>query len=153
MKGLINLDNIEIKKMYLQDLDSISNILTSEFDDFWNYNILKSELENENSIYLVAKINEEIIGFAGIWIILDEAHITNIVTKKTYRKKGIANKLLMELIQICNNLNLKSITLEVNENNYPAINLYEKLKFKNVGLRKNYYKNTENAKIMTLKLF
>ena len=140
----------QISNMTISDLDSISNILYSDFDDFWSYSIFKQELENENSHYLVAKINEEIVGFAGIWISIDEAHITNIVTKKSYRKNGIGNLLLNSLINLCNNLKMNSITLEVNESNEPAISLYKKFGFKNLGIRKKYYNNSENAIIMTL---
>ena len=140
---------IDITKMELSDLDSISDILTSEFDDFWNYNIFKNELCNENSKYLVAKQNNEIVGFAGIWIAIDEAHITNIVTKKNLRNCGIGSLLLKNLINLCTNSNLKSITLEVNENNLPAIKLYENFGFINLGIRKNYYKNFQNAIIMS----
>ena len=58
------------------------------FDDFWNYNILKDELLAENSKYIIALSNNEIVGFAGIKILLDEADIMNIVTKKIYKKQG-----------------------------------------------------------------
>ena len=135
--------------MTINDLDKIANILNSEFDDFWNYNVFKSELENKNSKYIVAKINDKIVGFAGIWIAIDEAHITNIVTKKINRNTGIGKILLKNLINLCISLNLNSITLEVKESNIPAIKLYEKFEFKNLGIRKNYYNNTENAIIMT----
>lgn len=140
---------IEITKMTLSHLDKIKDILNSEFDDFWNYNVFKSELQNENSKYIVAIINNEIVGFAGIWIAIDEAHITNIVTKKSYRNQGIGKTLLDNLIILSDSLNLNSITLEVRESNTPAIKLYEKFDFKNLGVRKNYYKNNENAIIMT----
>ena len=85
---------IKISKMNIDDLNKISPVLLTEFDDFWNYNIFKSELENENSKYVVAKNNDEIVGFAGIWISIDEAHVTNIVTKKDLRKNGIGSILL-----------------------------------------------------------
>lgn len=140
---------INISKMETSDLDLISNILLDEFDDFWNYNVFKSELENPNSRYIVAKENDIIVGFAGIWIAIDEAHITNIVTRKSYRKQGIATLLLQQLITITKNLDLKSITLEVSEINNPAINLYEKLGFNRVGTRKKYYQNIYDAIIMT----
>lgn len=140
---------IEITKMTLSHLDKIKDILNSEFDDFWNYNVFKSELQNENSKYIVVIINNEIVGFAGIWIAIDEAHITNIVTKKSYRNQGIGKTLLDNLIILSDSLNLNSITLEVRESNTPAIKLYEKFNFKNLGVRKNYYKNNENAIIMT----
>lgn len=143
---------IKISKMNIDDLNKISPVLLTEFDDFWNYNIFKSELENENSKYIVAKNNDEIVGFAGIWISIDEAHITNIVTKKGLRKNGIGSTLLEELINLSKNLNLVSITLEVNENNLDAIKLYEKFGFEKLGIRKKYYNNTDNALIMTKKL-
>lgn len=80
-------NNIKISIMNIENLENIKNILESDFDNFWNYNIFKSELENPNSTYFVAKLNDEIIGFAGILIVLDEADITNIVVKKIYRGK------------------------------------------------------------------
>lgn len=140
---------IKIDNMDIDDLNKIQDILNSEFDDFWNYNVFKSELENENSKYIIARLNDEIVGFAGIWVAIDEAHITNIVTKKSYRNKGIGKLLLENLILLSNSLNLNSITLEVKESNIPAIKLYEKFYFKKLGIRKKYYENTESAIIMT----
>ena len=144
------LSNIKFENMTVSDLDNIKDILYTDFDDFWSYNIFKSELENENSKYIVAKLNSEIIGFAGIWQVIDEAHITNIVTKKNFRNLGIGSLLLEKLINICKNQeNINSVTLEVNEDNIIAQKLYEKFNFKNLGKRKNYY-NGKAAIIMTL---
>lgn len=140
--------NIEIKEMTITELDYIKDIFTSDFDDFWNYNILKEELESKNSKYIVAIIDRKIVGFAGIKVMLDEADIMNIVTKKDFRNKGIGNLLLENLITLSRNLNLNTITLEVNEENMPAIRLYEKFGFRNLGVRKNYYKD-KNGIIMT----
>ena len=143
------MDNIKISAMTLPDLDSISDILTCEFDDFWNYNLFKSELENKNSMYIVAKLNNQIVGFAGIWFSVDDIHITNIVVKKNCRNQKIGSLMFNNLIELCENRTLKSITLEVNSNNIPAQKLYQKFGFKNVGIRKKYYNNTEDAIIMT----
>ena len=143
--------DIKIEKMTLTDLDKIKNILTTDFDDFWNYNTLKDELEAKNSHYVVAMLNNEIIGFAGIKIIIDEADIMNIVTKKAYQNQGIGTLLLEKLIYISQSLNLHSLSLEVNEENKTALHLYEKLGFEKIGIRKNYYKN-KNGIIMTLNL-
>ena len=144
--------NIQIQKMTLTDLNSISNILENDFDNFWNYNIFKEELECKNSVYIKAIENDEIVGFAGIKIILDEATITNIVTKNSLRNCGIGTLLLDNLINICISQKLNSITLEVNENNHIAIHLYEKKGFKNLGTRKRYYNNCDDAFIMTKSL-
>ena len=138
--------------MTITDLDAIKDNLYTDFDDFWSYNIFKSELENENSRYIIAILNNEIIGFAGIWQVIDEAHITNIVVRKDFRKLGIGSLLLEKLISICKNLeSINSITLEVDESNIPAQKIYEKFNFKVLGKRKNYYKD-KAAIIMTLYL-
>ena len=142
------LKNIDIKEMSLEDLESIKDILISDFDDFWNYNILKEELESPNSKYIIAKTNDgEIIGFAGIKVLVDNADIMNIVVKKSCRNQGVGNLLLDSLISLCKDLNLLSLSLEVNEDNLPAIHLYGKFGFQQIGLRKNYYNGT-NGKIM-----
>lgn len=73
----------------------------------------------------------------------------NIVVKKDKRHKGIGSKLLNEIFEITKQLKAQSITLEVNENNLPAIKLYQNWGFKQVGLRKKYYRNTDNAIIMS----
>ena len=144
---------IQINNMNLNDLESICSNLEKDFDDFWNYNILKNELQNPNSIYFVAKDkNNNILGFAEILKILDEADITNIVVKKDYRNKGIGTMLLKHLILEAKKQNLLTITLEVNEKNKNAILLYKKFKFEELGIRKKYYNNTDNAIIMTLNL-
>ncbi len=143
---------LEITKMELSDLDEISSTLTSCFDNFWNYNILKSELENTNSKYIVAKLNNEIVGFAGIINTLDQMEITNIVVRKDMRNQGIGNTLLNELIKLTIDSKMNTIFLEVNSNNFSAIKLYEKNGFKQVGLRKKYYNNTDDAILMNLKI-
>lgn len=79
--------NFEITYMCLADLEYIKDILETDFDNFWNYNVFKSELENPNSTYFIVKHNNEIIGFAGALVVLDEADITNIVIKKSFRGK------------------------------------------------------------------
>jgi ribosomal-protein-alanine N-acetyltransferase len=135
--------------MSITDLDLIKNILQTDFDDFWNYNVFKEELENPHSEYFIAIQNDEIVGFSGIWTSVDDIHITNIVTKKDKRNTGIGTHLLEYLINISRKKNKLSLTLEVNEKNTSAISLYEKHHFQKVGLRKNYYGQNENAIIMT----
>lgn len=145
--------NMEINKMEQSDLEQIKDCLTSDFDAFWTYDVLKDELSYSNSKYIVAKTsNNTIVGFAGIKIILDEAEIMNIVTKKSNRGKGIASLMLKHIISNCKNNNIKIINLEVNCQNTIAINLYKKYNFKEVGLRKKYYNNTYDAILMSLTL-
>lgn len=139
------------KKMDIQDLEEIKDVLLSDFDDFWSYEVLREELLSDSSLYIVAKKQNEIIGFAGIKIIIDEADIMNIVVKKSYRNNGIGSLLLENLILISNKKNLNFINLEVDCKNTIAINLYKKFGFEEISLRKNYYKNND-AMIMKKKL-
>ena len=141
-----------ISEMNLQDLENIKDCLLTDFDNFWSYNILKQELENGKSKYFVAKQENEIVGFAGILLIIDQVNIMNIVVKKDKRNFGIGSLLLEEIIRYSKIHNATSITLEVNEKNIPAIKLYEKYGFKQVGIRKKYYNNEDNAILMDLAL-
>ena len=147
------MDNIQISRMTLSDLEEIKNTLLSDFDDFWNVNTFKEELLNPNSKYIMAKINDKIVGFAGIWKAVDDVHITNIVTSKNFRRQNIGSVMLSNLIEIAKSeKGITSITLEVNSTNIPAQKLYEKFGFKVVGLRKKYYNNIDDAVIMTKNL-
>ena len=148
---MIDTTKIEINTMTLSDLEEIKDILQNEFDDFWNFEIFKEELVNTNSNYLLLRYENKIVCFGGIKIILDEANIMDIVTKKNERNKGFAKILLNELINLSKQKNCTSITLEVRENNLPAIHLYKSFNFKEVGKRKKYYKNGDTAILMTLK--
>ena len=144
--------DLKIEKMTSLDVDSISSQLQSNFDDFWTISLLKSEIENENTLCLVAKLDQSIVGFACIWFSIDDVHITNIVTQVQYRNQGIASKLLEEIIATVKD---KPLTLEVRVSNQPAIHLYEKYNFKKIGIRKNYYTHNnlvEDAIIMTRKI-
>ena len=148
----MDVSKIEICNMTLSDLEEIKETLQTDFDDFWNFQIFKEELANTNSKYLVLRYNKEIICFGGIKIILDETNLMDIVTRKDKRQQGFGKLLLNNLIELSKKENCLSITLEVNENNLAAINLYNSFNFKQVGFRKNYYKGTDNAILMTLYL-
>ena len=143
---------ISVSLMSLSDLEMIKDVLQTDFDDLWNYDILKEELSCTNSKYIVVKNKDTntIIGFAGIKIILDEAELMHIVTRKSWRNKGIAGLMLNTLIEICKNNKIRLLNLEVNIANSIAINLYKKYNFKQVGLRKKYYNNTYDAVLMSL---
>ena len=125
---------MEITQMTLKDLENMKDTLYSDFDNFWSYNVLKQELENKNTTYIIAKEKDEVVGFAGISICLDEATLNNIVVKKSSRGRGLGGELLESLIDICSDLNIKTFTLEVNTTNEPAIHLYEKSNLRNTRM-------------------
>ena len=143
-------EKIKIFPMNTTDIDTITPNFETEFDKFWSIDTLKNDFANPNSTYFIAKIDGEIVGFAGFLKICDEANIMNIVTKANKRHLGIGTKLLQALIDEAKKQNLTSITLEVNDKNFQAINLYEKFGFERIGLRKKYYNNTDDAIIMSL---
>lgn len=142
--------NLKIEQMTLNDFNSIKDILQTEFDNFWTSNVLKDELNAENSYVVVAKDeNSDIVGFADLKIIIDEADIMNIVVRKPYRHNGIGSILLEHLINYAKSKNLKSVTLEVNEHNLSAVHLYDKFAFDKIGIRKKYYNGESDAIIMS----
>ena len=145
---MIDNNKIEVSEMSLIDFEKIENSLVSEFDDFWNAETLENELKNENSYYIVAKINGDIVGFAGIKIVLDEADIMNIVTKKDFRNLGIGSVLFKAIIDYSKNNGINKLTLEVNEKNLSAIHLYEKFGFSKIAERPKYYNGIDTAVIM-----
>lgn len=116
---------IKIEKMLKEHLELIN---ISDFDDFWNMNILKNDLNSLASFYIIAKCENVIVGFAGINFILNEAHIANIAVKKDMRNLKIGSKMLENLITQAQKAS-SLITLEVNEKNLPAIHLYKKYGF------------------------
>ena len=137
--------NIVIADMKISDLE---NLKISDFDDFWNMDILKDELTSQTSQFICAKYENKIVGFAGIKIVIDEADIMNIAVKKDYRRQGIATLLLNHILNICKEKGIKMINLEVNEENFSAISLYQKLGFEECGRRKQYYDNKYDAILM-----
>lgn len=144
------MDNLQIFDMTFDDFYKLVPIYNSKFDDFWKPSILKSELENINSKYIVAKLDNTVVGFAGIWFSVDDAHITNIAVHKDFRHNGIGSILLEELIKLAKQHNKSSLTLEVSTKNEYAQKLYEKYNFENLGIRKKYYDGIQDAYIMTL---
>ena len=146
------MENLIIEKMTIKDAIEIEKDFEERFDNFWNINILKSELNNNNSLYFVAKEEKEIVGFVGVLINVDFTEITNIVVKKDFRKLGIGKMLLEKIIEETKKINKEMICLEVNENNISAINLYKKYRFEEVGRRKKYYDQKDDAILMNLKL-
>ena len=131
-------------------LNQIAENFNTDFDEFWNFETLLDDAKSENSHYVLALNSGKIIGFAGIKLSLDSADVMNIAVKKEFRNSGIATELLQNLINYCKEHHIKNIFLEVNEKNFPAINLYSKLGFKFIGVRKKFY-NTADGLVMQLK--
>ena len=138
---------VRIRRMTLSDVDGVHAIEAATFPKPWSRkDFVKEMTQNTCARYLVAVEDEKIIGFAGAWIVLDEAHITNIAVLKEYRGRGIGRKLTQALRQYCANLGVVYATLEVRKSNAVAQTLYQSLGFEYVGVRKRYYEdNGEDA--------
>ncbi|SJZ34315.1 ribosomal protein S18-alanine N-acetyltransferase [Selenihalanaerobacter shriftii] len=139
-----------IEPMQVADLDQVLEIEKESFSSPWSIAAFKKELiENQYAEYLVAKRKEDVLGYVGVWIILNEAHITTLAVESTYRRKGIARLMLSELFVKFANQGLDKITLEVRVSNHPGRELYKDYGFIEAGVRKNYYQdNKEDAVIM-----
>ncbi|WP_243444989.1 ribosomal protein S18-alanine N-acetyltransferase [Romboutsia maritimum] len=143
------IDNLIIEQMKSQDIEGVFQVEKNCFEHHWSRESFKKELTNDKARYLVAKIDEKIVGYVGIWLILDEGHITNVAVHSDYRGKKIGDKLIKELVVLCKQNNINSMTLEVRVSNIVAQNLYKKYGFKIAGIRKEYYSdNKEDAIIM-----
>ena len=146
----MNINEIKISQLLINDLNSISDNISSEFYDFWKLKTLQNELTSPNRYYICAKYNNDIVGFCGINICFDYIDLMNIVVNKNCRNLGIGSILLNNIITYSKSQqNINSILLEVNENNLTAIKLYTNFGFKIISIRKNYYK-TDSAIIMKL---
>ena len=131
-------------------LDDVYIIETECFSHPWSKQSLEEELNNETSLFLVAKEENEVIGYIGMSIVIDEGYIFNVAVRESYRNKGVATSLINELVTYGKKNNFSFITLEVRESNLPAISLYSKFGFIKAGERKDYYSNPkENAILMT----
>jgi ribosomal-protein-alanine N-acetyltransferase len=142
--------NCYIESLNSNNIDGVYEVELSAFSHPWSKQAFLDELANPHARYFVLKSGDEVIGYAGLWHIIDEGHITNIAVKHTERGKGIGKFLLATLISKAREVGVEHMTLEVNVNNAPAIHLYESYGFKGAGIRKKYYNNRDDALIMWL---
>lgn len=142
---------IKILPMQKNEIDEVLEIEKHAYGEHhWSKDSFYGELSNNLAHYYSAfDLKGNLIGYAGFWGILEEAHITTIAVKPEFMRKKIGEALLNKIIQDCYEKKIKYITLEVRVSNTPAIGLYEKYDFKSLGTRKGYYQNNnEDALIM-----
>jgi len=138
-----------IRKMAEADLDEVCKIEEETFSDPWSRTSFLEAMSDENNNYIVAIIEGEVAGYCGYYGVCGEGYIYNVAVKQVFRRQGIGYRMLKELITQAEDRGITSLTLEVRKSNYPAINLYKKLGFKEAGIRKDFYtKPTEDAVIM-----
>lgn len=141
--------NVIISYMEEKHIDEVVKISNLSFNSPWSKDSYFQELKNPVAKYFVATTNDKVIGFIGTWIVLDEAHITNIAVHPEFRKLKVGSLLLESLLNKCSNdFGCVLYDLEVRVSNIPAQKLYSKYGFKEVGIRKNYYKDTQEDALL-----
>lgn len=143
-------DRLVFRLMKVEDIPHIMVIEREAFTMPWTEEAFRNELtHNHFAKYMVMELQDQIIGYAGLWAIVDEAHVTNIALLEVFRGRKWGERLLDELMKTASYLGMKSITLEVRVSNQIAQNLYRKKGFRSAGTRKGYYSdNREDALIM-----
>jgi ribosomal-protein-alanine N-acetyltransferase len=141
-----DLEVCPFKKEYIDEILSIEEL---SFHDPWSKDSMEKELQNSFARYLVVKSSGKVIGYGGMWLILDEGHITNVAVHPDFRGIGAGNLILKSLIELGKIESIIALTLEVRSSNNVAQNLYYKYGFLLEGIRKGYYAdNNEDALIL-----
>ncbi|AFS77349.1 ribosomal-protein-alanine acetyltransferase RimI [Gottschalkia acidurici 9a] len=145
------MNDIIVKEMSYEDIDGVVEVENMSFVTPWSKESFENELKNKLAVYVVAKDDDRVVAYGGVWLIIDEGHVTNIAVHTQYRGKEIGSLILDELIRLCKQKNMTSMTLEVRKSNEAAKNLYKKFNFEEIGIRPKYYSdNNEDAIIMWL---
>ena len=134
-----------IAEMTPEHLDVVMEIENTSFATPWTREMFIEELQNEKAHYFVALENNKVVGYCGLWLVLDEGHIMTIAVSENLRSGGIGSILIKKMIEVCGGTTF--IALEVRKSNKSARRLYEKFGFVTLGERKGYY-NGEDAIIM-----
>lgn len=145
---------VRFRPMTLDDVERVSELEQLAFPTPWPAEAFFNELTiNKHARYIVAEADGEVVAYCGMWMLLDEAHITNVAVHPRYRGKGIGERLLRQMMSRALAEGGKKMTLEVRPSNRIARRLYEKLGFSERGIRKKYYSdNDEDAIIMWVNL-
>lgn len=147
-------NTITFRKMTIDDLDDVMEVEVSSFTLPWSREAFFNELaKNQFAHYLVLEVDHKVVGYCGMWIIVDEAHITNIAILPDYRGMKLGEALMGKVIELARDLGALRMTLEVRVSNERAQRLYRKFGFENGALRKQYYTdNMEDALVMWVNL-
>ena len=137
--------------MTLDDLPAVHAIERASFSVPWPDDAYRNEIRsNRLASYVVARAGDDVVGFGGLWVMVDEAHVTTFAVDPRWRRRGVGEWLLLSLLDLAVARRAREATLEVRLSNMPARRLYEKYGFRPVGIRPRYYSdNGEDALIMT----
>lgn len=141
---------MKIERMNSIHINGVCKIENSCFAHPWSRTSIENELNNDTSLFFVATENDDVIGYIGMSVVLDEGYIFNVAVDENHRCNGVGSALIDSLVTYGKKNNFSFITLEVRESNEKARSLYSKFGFIKVGERKDYYSDPkENAVLMT----
>ncbi|WP_432353164.1 ribosomal protein S18-alanine N-acetyltransferase [Sporosarcina sp. A2] len=148
------IDAIVYRQMDAKDIEAVVATETEVFTTPWSAEVFAHELTgNDYATYIVAVCENEVVGHVGMWVVLDECHITNVAVRKSHQGHGIGEALMRQAMNLCRSNGVVAMSLEVRVSNETARNLYRKLDFKDGGIRKNYYSDDhEDALVMWVEL-
>lgn len=153
MSSMAELKDLIIMKMEKDDIGQILEIENVSFPTPWHRYIFELEMKKPRTLQLVSKSGERVAGYIISWMMYDEVHILNVAVHPEFRRKGIARRLIIDVIDYFYPLGAKSVILEVRISNTAAQKLYHELGFKVLRVRKKYYNDTgEDAIVMCLEL-
>ena len=143
-------ESITVRPMVMTDVDGVMAVEHDSFLTPWSRSAFEEELaQNRLARYIVAEENGEIVGYAGTWLVINEAHVTNVAVSGQRRRAGIGRLLMQNLMELARDNDMESMTLEVRVSNAAARHLYAQMGFVEAGIRKNYYSETkEDALIL-----
>jgi [ribosomal protein S18]-alanine N-acetyltransferase len=142
---------LRVEPMSVADIPAVHDIERASFPVPWPAYAFRQELEtNRLARYLVVRAGERTVAYGGIWLMVDEAHVTTFAVLPSWRRRGVGAQLMLALIELAHEVGAKVLTLEVRLSNIAARTLYQRFGFRPVGLRPRYYSdNGEDALIMT----
>lgn len=142
-------DKIQFRAMQENDIEQMTAIEAQVFSQPWSRKSFEEALSYENLLFVVAVMDETVVGYCGLYMVLEEGNVINVAVKEEFRGRHMAQEMLTFLMEEGAKQNITAFTLEVREHNETALHVYEKLGFESVGIRKNFYeKPIENAIIM-----
>ena len=145
---------ITIELMKMEHIDDVYEIECASFPLPWSKRDFVKELtENKLALYIVARCDGVIAGYAGMWHIVNEGHITNVAVAEAWRKRGVGDLLVTRLLALAVEKGMVGVTLEVRMGNVRAMSLYAKHGFKPEGIRKGYYTDTNEDAVIMWKWF
>ena len=134
---------LNLRPMTMDDIDVVAQLERKIYPQPWSEDAFVDELSRENRAYFVVEEIEEIIGYGGMFLVEEDAHIATVAVTDEYRGRGIGTLLMLALVEVALEAGAENLTLEVRLDNYAARDVYQRFGFAPIGIRKNYYRDSD----------